>query len=217
MRQGLFRNKLLACCHVVVFVSLWKVSARGGAYYELWEPMGSGGKASSRENPKALLLITSSNILFVVVFITHRCGSVIITGTPQSHTSSCLTCHQWNSRERVNFWFHTGHEKRSHRSLLQPSDLSLLLLYIQLLLTSSFAAITITTATRGRCLATSSPIRPCFWWGQAGSYSRHDCYVFFVKMLFQRSTLSSFIDNTYINPQIDHSSFFLLIKRYQNA
>ena len=45
------RNKLLACCHVVVFVSLWKVNAgKGVAYYDLQEPMGSDGGASSREN-----------------------------------------------------------------------------------------------------------------------------------------------------------------------
>ena len=45
MRQCWFRNELVLL--QVVFVSLWKVNAgEGGAYYELWNPMKSGGGAN---------------------------------------------------------------------------------------------------------------------------------------------------------------------------
>ena len=64
-RKSLFGNKLFACCHVVVFVSLWKVFAgvwTTGAHHELREPMGSGSEASLREKLYIFLIVLNDKL-----------------------------------------------------------------------------------------------------------------------------------------------------------
>ena len=54
-RQCLFRNTLLACCHVVVFVPLWKLNVGGGRSPQ-WTMGAHGERQQSKLNRKSIFI-----------------------------------------------------------------------------------------------------------------------------------------------------------------